>query len=94
MGYGIEFDKDGKFEDFSIDFEAVSEHLYELHVAAKQAGEDLNLVIFDVQYLHKLFDTKRGAHLKKSLRFMQKTPWIRHDEHYHIDFKITCKANQ
>jgi penicillin-insensitive murein DD-endopeptidase len=90
FGYGIEFDKDGNFENLSIDFEALAEHLYQLNLAAKQAGEGLNLIIFDIQYLPKLFHTKRGAYLKTSLRFMQKTPWIRHDEHYHVDFKVAC----
>lgn len=91
FGYGIEFDKDGKFESLLIDFESMAEHLYQLNMAAEQAGEGLSLVIFDTQYLPKLFNTKRGAYLKSSLRFMKKNPWIRHDEHYHIDFKIVCK---
>jgi penicillin-insensitive murein DD-endopeptidase len=91
FGYGIEFDNDGRFENLSIDFEAMAEHLYQLNRAAKQAGAGLNLVIFDVQYLQKLFNTKRGAYLKSSLHFMAKAPWIRHDEHYHVDFEVPCK---
>jgi penicillin-insensitive murein endopeptidase len=88
FGYDIEFDAQGRFKNLTIDFEAMSEHLYQLHIAAKQADQDLVQVIFDRQYLPKLFATKRGTYLRKSLSFMQKTPWIRHDEHYHVDFKI------
>ena len=92
FGYGIEFDKNGKFEKLSIDFEVMAEYLYQLDLAAKQAGQALSLVIFDVQYLPKLFNAKRGAALKSSIRFMEKPPWIRHDEHYHVDFKIACST--
>lgn len=91
FGYGLEFDQQGRFEDLTIDFEAVAEHLYQLHLAAVQAGVDIDLVIFDLPYLDKLFATPRGPAIKKVLRFMKKPPWIRHDEHYHVDFKIACE---
>ena len=26
------------------------------------------------------------------LTFMAAKPWIRHDEHYHVDFAVPCKA--
>jgi penicillin-insensitive murein DD-endopeptidase len=90
FSYGVEFDQNGKFENLTIDFEAIAEHLYQLNLVAIQSGEGLSQVIFDRQYLPALFATKRGLYLKSNLKFMQKTPWIRHDEHYHIDFKIKC----
>lgn len=92
FGYGIDFDKNGKFENLSIDFEAMAEHLYQLNLASKLMGAGLQLVIFDTQYLPKLFGTKRGSYLKSSILFMQISPWIRHDEHYHVDFKVACKS--
>jgi penicillin-insensitive murein DD-endopeptidase len=91
FGYQIEFDQHGKFQNLTIDFEAVAEHLYQLNLAAVQSGKSLSQVIFDRQYLPMLFATKRGAYLKSKLQFMQKAPWIRHDEHYHVDFKIRCE---
>jgi penicillin-insensitive murein DD-endopeptidase len=90
FGYGIEFDQSGKFKNLTIDFETIAEHLYQLNLAAIQSGQSLSQVIFDRQYLPTLFATKRGKYLKTNLQFMQKTPWIRHDEHYHVDFKIEC----
>jgi penicillin-insensitive murein DD-endopeptidase len=75
----------------SIDFQAMAEHLYQLQQAATQAGVGINLVIFERSYLRQLFATPRGAALQGSLQFMKKPPWVRHDEHYHVDFKISCR---
>lgn len=93
LGYEVEFNQAAKYGDYTIDFEAMAEHLYQLDVAAKAAGSGLALVIFDDQYLPRLFATKRGAYLKGSLPFMKGKPWVRHDEHYHVDFVVTCKPN-
>jgi penicillin-insensitive murein DD-endopeptidase len=30
--------------------------------------------------------------LKANIKFMQGKAWIRHDEHYHVDFSFPCKA--
>ncbi len=90
-GYDIEFDASGKYDGYKIDFESLGEHLYQLHVAAKARDAGFALVIFDTAYLPALFATKRGAYLKKHLPFLQRKPWVRHDEHFHIDFDIACK---
>lgn len=91
FGYDIEFDQDARYGEYIIDFDALAEHLYQLNVAAKEAGSGLSLVIFDDQYLPKLFATRRGDYLKANLPFMKGKPWIRHDEHYHVNFAIPCK---
>lgn len=93
FGYDIEFDAHAKYKAYGIDFEAMAEHLYQLHQAAKAKGADMALVIFDTSYLPKLFATHRGPYLQKNLPFMKGKPWVRHDEHYHIDFAIPCKSN-
>ncbi len=36
MGYGIEFDKNGKYEEYKIDFEAIGAHLVEVFKVAKK----------------------------------------------------------
>jgi len=90
FGYDIEFDAEGRFEDFAIDFPAVAEHLYQLDVAARARGVGLALVIFDGPYLPRLFATPRGPYLKHNLHFMRRKPWVRHDEHYHVDFAVAC----
>lgn len=91
LGYDLEFNREAKYGEFSIDFEALAEHLYQLDIAAKAAGSRLALIIFDRQYLSRLFSTSRGAYLKENLPFMKGRPWVRHDEHYHVDFAIPCK---
>jgi penicillin-insensitive murein endopeptidase len=93
LGYELEFDREAKYGEFSIDFEALAEHLYQLDIAAKAAGSRLALVIFDRQYLSRLFSTSRGVYLKANLPFMKGKPWVRHDEHYHVDFAVACKPN-
>jgi len=91
LGYEIEFDANAKYEDYQIDFVALSEHLYQLHVAAKAKHVGIALVIFDNAFLPKLFSTPRGPYLQQNLPFMKGKPWVRHDEHYHVDFSVPCK---
>ena len=93
FGYDIEFDANAKYKEYSIDFEAMAEHLYQLHQAAKAHGSGFSLVIFDTQYLPKLFATRRGPYLQQNLPFMKGKPWVRHDEHYHVDFAVPCKPS-
>ncbi len=95
-GYDIEFDAQGRYRLdskrlYRIDFEAISEHLYRLHRAANAAGAPIDRVIFEPAYLPKLFATKRGAYLRRHLRFVRGKVWWRHDEHYHVDFMTACR---
>ena len=91
FGYNIDFDANAKFEGYSIDFEAIAEHLYQLNIAAKARNAGIALVIFDPRYMPRLFATKRGEYLRSNINFMKAKPWVRHDEHYHVDFAIPCK---
>jgi penicillin-insensitive murein DD-endopeptidase len=91
FGYGIEFDNKANFGDLSIDFVAMAEYLYQLDLAAKQADAGIDLVIFDPQFLGQLFATKHGVYLKQNMHFLEQQAWVRHDEHFHVDFKIPCK---
>ena len=91
FGYDVEFDATGRLEDLVIDFAAVAEHLYQLDLAARARGIGIALVIFEAGYLPRIFATARGPYLKQNLRFMTGKPWIRHDEHYHVDFAVRCK---
>jgi penicillin-insensitive murein DD-endopeptidase len=90
-GYDIEFDRSGRFGTYSMDFMALAEHLYALDQAAKTNQTKLALVILDPIYIPMLFATPRGAYLRAKIPFMKGKPWIRHDEHYHVDFAIPCK---
>jgi len=91
FGYDLEFDADARYGEYTIDFPAIAEHLYQLHVAAKARGVGIALVIFDAPFLPRLFATPRGTYLKENLSFMKGKPWVRHDEHYHVDFAVPCK---
>jgi penicillin-insensitive murein DD-endopeptidase len=91
FGYDIEFDSQARYEDLTIDFEAIAERLYALHQASSAAGIDISRVIFDRDYLPQLYATRRGRFVKDSITFMTGKPWIRHDEHYHVDFSVPCK---
>lgn len=91
LGYDIEFDRAGRYGEYTIDFPALAEHLYQLHRAARARGVGLSLVILDPDYLPRLFATERGPDLRRTLPFMKGRPWVRHDEHYHVDFSVPCK---
>ncbi len=90
FGYDIEFDKDGRFEDYTIDFESLAEHLYQLQAAAKTRRVGIALVILDPPYLPKLFATARGSFLVQNMKFLKRAAWVRHDEHYHVNFAVNC----
>jgi penicillin-insensitive murein endopeptidase len=92
FGYGIDFDEQGKSDDLQIDFEAIAEHLYQITKIAKQENVGIALAIFDPRLRPLLFKTKRGAYLQQTLPWMKGNAWIRHDQHYHIDFSIPCRS--
>jgi penicillin-insensitive murein DD-endopeptidase len=91
FGYNIEFNKAGVYEDLSIDYEAMAAHIVALHKAAKSQGYDLWRVIFDPQLQVGLFNTQYSDYLKANIQFSKKRSWVRHDEHYHVDFLIPCE---
>lgn len=91
LGYSIEFDKNGKYDEYKIDYEALAAHIVSLHKAAVAQGVDLWRVIFDPELQPNLMSTKYGEYLKKHIQFSKKRSWVRHDEHYHVDFDIPCK---
>lgn len=94
FGYAIEFDSKGRFEDLTIDFDAIAEHLYALHAAAKKNGIALERVIFDPRLLAKLYKTRRGEFIRQNISFLKGQAWVRHDEHYHVDFAVACKPKK
>lgn len=91
FGYDIEFDGNGKYDEYTIDFVALAAHIVALHKEAKAQGVDLWRVIFDPKLQPELFKTSYDPYLKKHIQFSKNRSWVRHDEHYHIDFDIPCK---
>ena len=94
FGYDLEFDANGRIEGYAIDFAALGQQLVELERAAKARGVGIALVIFDRALQPKLFATEHGHHLRDSLPFMKKQAWVRHDEHFHVDFDVPCEPLQ
>lgn len=90
-GYDIEFDIEGRYVNYRIDFPALAEYLHALHRAAARHKAGFKLVILEPAYVNRLMNTDRGAYLRKHVRFMRSKPWVRHDEHFHIDFDIRCE---
>ncbi|MES2823521.1 MAG: penicillin-insensitive murein endopeptidase [Pseudomonadota bacterium] len=93
FGYNIEFNEDARFDDYTIDFEAMAQHLLAIYSAAKSEGIGIRVVIFENSFQKKLFSTATGKGLTALMPFSVKKPWVRHDEHYHIDFVVSCKNN-
>ncbi len=91
FGYDIEFDNSGRYEDLSIDFEGIAAHLHALHSAAKKNGIGIARVILEPKFIPKLHMTEHGDFIKRHITFMSGQVWIRHDEHYHVDFSVPCK---
>lgn len=91
FGYDIEFDEDGKYNNLKIDYEALAAHIVALDEAAKTRGHKLWRVIFDPELQAGLFGTQYGDYIKKNVTLSTRRSWVRHDEHYHVDFEIPCK---
>ena len=93
LGYAIEFDAEGNYKDLSIDYESMAAHIVALHKESKKLGYDLWRVIFDPTLQDGLFKTKYSKYLKDNITFSKRRSWVRHDEHYHVDFSIPCKES-
>lgn len=91
FGYGLDFDEQGRLGELAIDFEAIAAHLLALHVAAQKRGIGVARVIIEPDYIAPIHATRQGDFIKRHIRFMARKAWVRHDEHYHVDFAITCK---
>jgi len=88
-GYDLEFDSAGQLGDLRIDFAAIAAHLAQLDVEARRHGFGIARVILAPEYIPKVLATPVGQRIK-SLAFMKTRPWVRHDEHYHVDFAVKC----
>ena len=90
-GYNVHFDSHGKNKKFKIDFESLASHIVALHKAALNNNIDIWRVIFAPDLQDKLYATKLGRYIKENIYIPTKKSWVRHDEHFHIDFKVKCK---
>ena len=89
FGYDLEFSTEGQLGDLRIDFEAIAIHLEALKTSAERAGIGIWRVIFDPRLQRYLRESPRWPALK-DLQFSKRPSWVRHDEHYHVDFEVPC----
>ena len=94
LGYDIELDSNNTYNDLSIDYDAMAAHIVELHKQATQRGHNLWRVIFAPELQTPLFETDYGDFLRSNIVFSKKRSWVRHDEHYHVDFAVACEKNK
>lgn len=90
FGYNIEFDQNGHYQGYRIDYDALAAHIVMLHKESRRQGHNLWRVIFDPDLQPPLFRTGYANYLKKNISFSKQLAWVRHDEHYHVDFSIPC----
>jgi len=91
FGYGIDFDANGRHDGLRIDFSAVTAHLYFLEKEASARGVKIRRVIFAPEFERQLAGTPHWDAVSVRVPFRKRTPWVRHDEHYHVDFLPGCK---
>lgn len=91
FGYDVEFDSTGLTGRLRIDFEAMGLHLLALDRAARANGIRIQRVIFDVHLQPRLAATGPGAQAMARLAFNRQQAWVRHDEHYHVNFAVPCR---
>ncbi len=88
FGYGLEFDERGEMGDLRIQFESVAAFLLEVDAQAHQRGLRIGRVIIAPEFVPLLLETPSGHRLGAlSDRLTRKPVWVRHDEHFHIDFE-------
>jgi len=90
-GYSIELDEDGRYQSYGIDYEALAAHLVALHKSAREHHINIWRVIFDPKLQPHLFKTKYADYIEKNIKLSVKRSWVRHDEHYHVDFTVECE---
>ena len=91
FGYDIEFDQNSNYDHLRIDYEALAAHIVSLDRQTKKRGYQLWRVIFAPELQVSLLATSQGDYLRQHVQFSKKRSWVRHDEHYHVDFSIPCK---
>lgn len=90
-GYQVEFDAAGENSTHRIDFAGLGDLLYQLHVAAKNRGSELSLVVLQRELRPRLFQTARGQWLKENIPLPNWDDSVRHDGHLHANFAVQCK---
>ena len=87
FGYGVDFDAKGCRGQMCIDFDALARHLCALREVSGAHGTRVKRVILDPRLRKHLWRAEKGA-CARALPFMKGKAWVRHDDHYHVDFAL------
>jgi penicillin-insensitive murein endopeptidase len=88
FGYGLEFDERGHLGNLRIDFDCLAAFISELDVQAQKQGLVVGRVIVAPEFVSLILDTPAGRRLGAlGDRITRKPVWVRHDEHFHVDFE-------
>lgn len=87
FGYDVEFDQRGHYEDLSIDWRALTSHLIALETVGAKHGVTIKRVILTPEFQKLLLKADPRA-TRFQGRFSRRRSWVRHDEHYHVDFEL------
>ena len=93
-GYDLELNPQGKYSSYMIDFESLASVLAALHIQAINHGIGIENVFFAPELIQYLTNTKFGGYIEKNINFAHRLPSVRHDEHFHIDFKVPCQPKE
>ncbi len=92
--YFMDFDENGVYKEnkiYSIDFDAIAQHLLVLNASARKNGLKIEKVILKIELKDELFASKYGDELKNTgIYFANSLSHLineLHDDHYHVDFK-------
>lgn len=91
-GYDVDFDAQGVGPAGTINFRAIALHLRALDAAARAKGGRVGRVFFAPDLQDELFSVPEGQGLASLISFNQRQSWVRHDDHYHVDFLLPCSA--
>jgi penicillin-insensitive murein endopeptidase len=86
-----EFGTDARSGDSRIDFDALALHLGALAEAAREERVSIARVIFDPPYQPVLRRAASWKGLDAAVPLSPSASWVRHDEHYHVDFAVPCE---
>ena len=84
----IEFDHRGRWRSYEIDFETVAIFLLMLQEVAEERDAPITRVILAPEFVDELEMTEVGRQAVRSIPWMRGRPWVRHDEHFHVDFAV------
>lgn len=84
-GYALDFDQKGRGEVGQINFKAIDASLLALQEYANTQGGRIQRVFFAPDLQKHL-----SAKVRSKFQFNTKQSWVRHDDHYHVDFGFPC----